>query len=134
MPWFRLDENFYLHPKVSGAGNAATGLWVRCGTYSAHYLTDGHIPAAIARQMGTRGEIAALLDSGLWAANGDGFVIPDFLEYQPSRTEVAKRREKEAEKKRQQRGTVDHSPINGQFMSRNMSPGDNPGDYPGDSP
>jgi len=88
MPWFRLEDDFYLHPKVSSAGNAATGLWVRCGTYSAHYLTDGHIPTPIARQLGTRNEIAALLDTGLWAANGDGFVIPDFLEYQPCRTDV----------------------------------------------
>jgi hypothetical protein len=44
MPWFRLEDSFHNHPKVHQAGNAAIGLWVRCGTYSAQYLTDGHVP------------------------------------------------------------------------------------------
>src|SRR5260370_42609765 len=48
MPWFRLDEGFHSHPKVLKAGNEATGLYVRCGTYAAEHLTDGHIPGHIA--------------------------------------------------------------------------------------
>lgn len=32
MPWFRVDDDFALHPKAIAAGNAALGLWVRPST------------------------------------------------------------------------------------------------------
>ena len=57
MPWFKVDDGFYDHPKVLEAGNAAVGLWLRCATWSARQLTDGHVPAAIARGYGTGREI-----------------------------------------------------------------------------
>lgn len=89
MAWFKLDDHFGNHPKVNKAGNAATGLWVRCATYCAEYLTDGHIPPEVARSYGKPREINALLDAGLWIQNGDGgYVIPDYLEFNPSRAQV----------------------------------------------
>ena len=33
--WFKVDDNLALHPKVLGAGNAAMGMWVRAGSWSA---------------------------------------------------------------------------------------------------
>ena len=54
MPWFTVDDSFYDNPKVRRAGNAAAGLWLRCGTYSARYLLDGRIPADIAATFGRR--------------------------------------------------------------------------------
>ena len=108
MPWFRLEDSFHHHPKVLRAGNAAVGLWVRCGTYSAQYLTDGHVPAEIAREYGRPREIDALVETALWLPNGDGFEIRDFLEYQPSaediRAERAKARERQAKRRRDQHG------------------------------
>jgi hypothetical protein len=88
MPWFRLDDNFHQHPKVVAAGNAAVGLWVRCATYSAQYSTEGHIPLRVARNLGRAREMQALIDSRLWVQNGDGFLIPDYLEYNPSAEQV----------------------------------------------
>jgi hypothetical protein len=99
MSWFKLDDNFGNHPKVNRAGNAAAGLWVRCGTYCAQYLTDGHIPLEVAGQFGNRKEIEALLDAGLWVQNGDGYVMPDYLEYNPSREETLTKREAERVRK-----------------------------------
>jgi len=108
--WLKLDDHFGNHPKVNKAGNAATGLWVRCATYSAQYLTDGHIPIEIARQMGSTREINALLAAGLWVQNGDGYVIPDYLEFNPSRAQVEADREAARERMdRRRRGT------NGEF-------------------
>ena len=63
MSWFKLDDTFGAHPKVIHAGNAATGLWVRCATYSAQYLLDGHIPYDVARRYGKPSEIQTLLGS-----------------------------------------------------------------------
>jgi hypothetical protein len=83
-----LDDTFHAHPKVVAAGNAAAGLWVRCATYSAHYLTDGRIPADVAASMGKPREIGAVSAASLWVPNGDGFVIPDYLEYNPSAGQV----------------------------------------------
>jgi hypothetical protein len=107
MPWFKLDDNFHLHPKVHDAGNAAVGLWVRCGTYSAQYLTDGHVPAKVVREYGRSAEIKALVAARLWVPNGDGFVIPDYLEYNPSREQVLARRATDAERQARRRRNAD---------------------------
>lgn len=113
MPWFKLDENFANHPKVTKAGNAATGLWVRCAAYSAQYLTDGHIPSEIARDFGRPREIAALVETGLWLPcdDDDGYVMRDYLDYNPSKEQVlaerAANRERQARRRRGQDGTYE---------------------------
>jgi hypothetical protein len=100
MPWFRLDDGFYDHRKVAHAGNCAIGLWVRCATWSARHLTDGHIPAEIVRTLGKPREIAALTDAGMWVPTGTEYVMPDYLEYNPSAKEVKEKRRADAERKR----------------------------------
>jgi hypothetical protein len=111
MPWFRLEDSFANNPKVTKAGNAATGLWVRCGTYSAQYLTDGHIPHDVARGYGRHREIDALLDAEMWIENGTGFLIPDYLEYNPSKKQVlaerAAARDRMTRRRRNSRGEFD---------------------------
>lgn len=107
MPWFRLDDDFHSHPKVRDAGNCAVGLWVRCGTYAAHYLTDGYVAGDIAGELGSRREADRLVDAELWVPNGAGFIIPDYLEYNPSAEQVRRDREnarKRAAKWRADRG------------------------------
>jgi len=104
MTWFRLDDNFHDHPKVIRAGNAAVGLWVRCATYSSSYLTDGYIEADIARARGTRREIDRCVDSTLWVPNGSGFLMPDYLEYNPSAEQVREERAKARQRMRKRRG------------------------------
>lgn len=100
MPWFRVEDNFHQHPKVLRAGNAAVGLWVRCGTWSAQYLTDGFIPANIAATYGRPREIRQLVIAHLWAENDGGFLMTDYLDYNPSAEEVKLRRKVEAEIRR----------------------------------
>lgn len=101
--WFRVDDNFAQHPKVLHAGNAATGLWVRCGTYSARYLTEGAIPAEIAHNYGRPREIEALVASQLWVENGDGFLMPDYLDYNPSAEQIETQRAAARERQRRAR-------------------------------
>lgn len=118
MPWFRIDDTFADHPKVTAAGNAAVGLWVRCGTYSSRFLLDGQVPDDVVRHYGNRREIDRLVESRLWVpADGGGFLMPDFLDYNPSSQQVKLERKRAAEKKRRQRENVDRS-TNGQFVSR----------------
>jgi hypothetical protein len=97
MPWAKLDDGLTFHAKIIEAGNAATGVWVRGLAWSAFYLTDGHVPSKIARVIAgeSRGALAALVRSGLWAECPGGYQIHDYLEYNPSRAEVLEKREKD---------------------------------------
>jgi hypothetical protein len=100
MVWFRVEDSFHQHPKVLGAGNAAIGLWIRCGTWSAQYLTDGFIPASIAATYGRPREIRQLVVCRLWTEQDGGFLMCDYLDYNPSAAAVKQRRKVDAERKR----------------------------------
>lgn len=109
MPWVKVDDSFYSHPKVVTAGVEATGLYIMALTYSSHHLTDGHVPAAwVAQMVGKRaaklGEAlvnagAGSYEHGLWEVNGTGWVIHDYLDFNPSRAQVENKRRKDSERK-----------------------------------
>lgn len=92
MPWFRIDDKAHSHPKLIKAGNAALGLWLRCGSYAAQHLTDGIVPGVVAELYGTKPQAAKLVKAGLWHEHGhccpDGcpdpkpgdYAFHDFLE------------------------------------------------------
>jgi len=94
MAWFRLDASFPEHPKVMGLGLRAEGLFVRGLAYASRVATDGHIPIQFIRSMpdpDVEAVAAALVGAGLWEAAPGGFLIHDYLDYQPSREEVKQR-------------------------------------------
>ncbi|MET9729265.1 hypothetical protein ABZZ79_00940 [Streptomyces sp. NPDC006458] len=121
MAWLAVSDNAHSHPKMIAAGNAALGLWLRCGAYAAQHLTDGIVPGAIAKMYGSKPQIARLLAAGLWHEHGHkcphpkcvqpqpgDFYIHDYLApYNPSRAEVEQKRDRAAEKKRKQRAAQD---------------------------
>ena len=88
MSWFKVDDNLAFHAKVMTAGNAAMGLWVRAGSWSMQMLTDGRIPAAICRQLGTESQAKKLVEAGLWETTKDGWRFHGWDERQPSRASV----------------------------------------------
>lgn len=96
----RINDDFHSHPKVRAAGNAAIGLWARSLSFAGCYLTDGHVPMLDALALGRRQDAAALVSAGLWIPNGDGFVIHQFLEWNPTAEEVRARRSDTAESRR----------------------------------
>jgi hypothetical protein len=118
MPWFRLEDNFHAHPKVKRAGNGAVGLWIRCGTWSAQYLTDGVIPPEVYTSYGRPREVEQLVAARLWVPVDDGMVMPDYLDYQPSKADVEQRRKVDAERKRRGHDAVVHDPATGQWTGR----------------
>jgi len=103
MPWFRLDDGFHCHPKVLKAGNAAVGLYVRCGAYAAQQLTDGFIPEHIVDLYGDETLAESLVRSKLWRRARGGWRMPDYLTYNPSRDQVEAEREKNRERQRESR-------------------------------
>ena len=110
MAWFKVDDTLAFHGKTVAAGNAAMGLWVRAGSWSMQTLTDGYIPAAIVRQLGSETQAAKLVNAGLWDVAPDGWTFHEWGERQPSaeavRTDRANARDRTrrareaAEKKR----------------------------------
>lgn len=109
MPWFRVDDGFYDHPKVVGLSSAAVGLWTLAGSYCARHLTDGVITARQVRALGgTATQVNALVSCGLWGAietetRSKSYFFRDWNDFQPNRETVLAKREKEAEKKREWR-------------------------------
>lgn len=138
MPWFKVDDGFYDHPKVENLPMAARGLWLTCGVWCAKHLTDGVISAKRVRALGgTPAQIKALIKNGLWfECKGDSgakcYAFHDWFDMQPSREQVYEKREIERQKKRKQRTnqTSDNSTTS-RFAE--MSPRDTGGDNPRDS-
>jgi len=99
--WFKVDDTLAFHGKTVEAGNAAMGLWVRAGSWSSQQLTNGYIPAQVARQLGTTGQIHSLLTAGLWIHDTErgqpGYRFHDWKLYQPTSDEVELTRHKRAE-------------------------------------
>jgi len=115
MPWVRLDDQFADHPKVVQAGPLAGWLHICALTYCARYLTDGFIPQAIVPRLAdftgigivdVNGGHAAfghdvtvqelvdrLVDVGLWDVVDGGYMIHDYLDYNPSKEEVMAERD-----------------------------------------
>lgn len=89
MTWFKVDDKFAMHPKAMSAGNAALGLWVRAGSWSAAHLTDGLIPANLLAALGgSRATAERLVKVHLWDAEPGGYRFRDWHDYQPSAVDV----------------------------------------------
>jgi len=120
MPWVRIDDDFYNHPKVIKAGPLGIAMQVSALCYCNHYLTDGFVPISVipgllnldgigmrmwANETFGGGEDAAwtmvvedLINAGLWESCEDGYRIHDYLEYQPSKAQVLADREANAKR------------------------------------
>lgn len=100
MTWVRLEDKFPRHRKVADLSDRAFRVYVMGLCLCAEELTDGHISDRNVRVIGALlderrpGRVAQeLVDADLWGRNGSGYVIPNYLEYQPSRSEVESKRE-----------------------------------------
>jgi hypothetical protein len=81
MPWFKVDDDFYGHPKIKAIPrrhrNAAISLWVLAGSWCARYLTDGVIPDNQIQDLGyTQRDAANLVDAGLWIPDPGRLPVP----------------------------------------------------------
>ena len=112
MPWVRLDDQFPIHRKVGALPDNAFRLHVEAICWCARNLTDGVVSREDLPQVTRIGKpqrlVTHLVDRGLWhehghqctsehcpPSNGDGWVIHDYWEYQPSREKaIAQKRQK----------------------------------------
>lgn len=95
MSWAKLDDGFWMHPKVVVGGNEAAGIFTRCLSYCGKYLTDGRVPATVAASIaGTKKALDHTIDVGLLERLPSGdLYIRDYAHYNPLRDEVEALRE-----------------------------------------
>lgn len=109
--WARLDDGFFGHRKTSRVWDrnpGAVGLWVLMISYCSKYETDGLVDKATVTRLSPvqcdRDEqIAALLDEGALHEHEDGFVVSDYLDYNPSREQLNEKRESDRLRKQKSR-------------------------------
>lgn len=106
MPWARLDDQFHGHMKAKLAWRTprALGLHLLAMSYCAGLVTDGFVDDLfVEEKLPSKAErtktCGALVDAGLWTKVEGGYVIHDWLHYNPSKEKVEERRRKDRERK-----------------------------------
>lgn len=97
MSWFRVDDKLWGHPKWLATPIRARGLWVTAGSWSASQDTDGYVPRHVLGVLGAGAkDAAALVASGLWAVEDDGWRFHKWTEFQPDAASTKARRAAES--------------------------------------
>ena len=97
MTYLQVDDCFPTHPKVVGLSHRAFRLHITALCYCAQNLTDGLIAKDALPVVGAvAGKGRALTDeleaAGVWRSVPEGWVMHDYLDWNPSRTDVQKRK------------------------------------------
>lgn len=101
MTWVKIDDAMPEHPKVVGLSDAAFRVHISAICYAARNETDGRVSAGAVRQFRWQRRVRELVEARLWDPTEDGFAIHDYLDYNPSREQVAA--ERKASRKRLER-------------------------------
>jgi hypothetical protein len=100
MPWVKLDDRFPSHRKIALLSDRAFRLHVSALCWASENLTEGKILETelrvIAHVRGAKTAAKELEDRQLWDRIDGGWVIHDFLEYNPDRAKVQAEREANA--------------------------------------
>ncbi|RLK47639.1 hypothetical protein C7474_2234 [Microbacterium telephonicum] len=125
MPWFKVDDQFWSHPKVVELSADAVALWVRAGSYAAQHLTDGKVTTGALRMLGGAREIAdELVLGGLWdQVDNRTWQFRDWFDYQPTAEEVADRRAKRSAAGKKGAESRWHGKSDGNPMANAMADG-----------
>jgi len=106
MTWLRIDDGFVEHERIDPLSDRAFRLHLAALCHCARNLTDGHVTTknvVVLRARANnanRKHIDELLAAGVWEPNGDGYIIRDYLDYNPSADTVKDDRRKAADRMR----------------------------------
>jgi len=97
MPWVKFDDQYADHPKLDDVSDAAFRLHVTATCFASRYLTDGFIKHSTLPKLCRHDDPEAianeLVDAGLFDLAEGGYVVHDYLDYNPSKAEVEARTE-----------------------------------------
>lgn len=107
MSWLRLDDGFCRNRKLARLSDRAFRLHVSALCECASQLTDGAVDAGMLaalpnapRGRALQSTIQELLDAGLWEENGNDYAVHDFLDWNPSGSDVRAKRDAAKERMR----------------------------------
>lgn len=115
--WVKLDDGIADHPKFFDAGRhlgrhgiaRAFAVYVAGLAYANKHLTDGFLSESVVkafkidRKPCEIGEVLAFADVGLWETVPGGWRIHDYHHHNPKSQDVKDKRERDADRKRQER-------------------------------
>ncbi len=95
--WVKLDDDFFENPKTGPLSKSAKLLYLAGLTYCAKSLTDGRIDARGVKVVRALAEasaktVAELEAAGRWEKNGNGYIVHDYLDYNPPAAKVLAQR------------------------------------------
>lgn len=128
MTWFRVDDSFYDHPKVTALDDGpcadhALALWLRSGVWCAKQLKDGFISDAQVRKFSGKKKAAEeLVRVRLWERVEGGFKFRNWAEYQPTRDQVEAKREKTRNKVTEWRSNHPRNQVTGEVTNQPCNP------------
>ena len=145
MPWGRLDDSLYDHQKLDDLPTddesceailatltpaqlvrlASIGLWTRTISWSNRFLTDGHAPRSrIEKLDGSTALADAIVGAGMFEQAAGGYLVHDFLHFNPSRAEVLEKRAEDTKRQAEWRAKkkADKDAKNGHTVSHNVTP------------
>lgn len=103
MPWVKLDDQLWANPKVVAAGNEVTGAYCRMLSYCGAQLTDGHVSDDVAGFIAKPAIRKKLVNHSFVEQNGSGLLIPDYLEFNPTKEKAEEDRAEARERMRKLR-------------------------------
>jgi len=99
--WFKVDDQFWCHPKVLRCSPEAIALWVRAGSYCSAQLTDGVLTDSARTLFGQDWDTCAteLVEAGLWDRIDGGYQFHDWKDFQPRSSTVKEKRAADRQRK-----------------------------------
>lgn len=104
MAWAKLDDQFFYNKKIAQVDGPAKLLYIAGLVYVANQLSDGFIPAKAVKFIASTADVAncqdfarQLVDVCLWDIVEGGYIIHDYLAWNPSKEQVLHNREVRAE-------------------------------------
>jgi hypothetical protein len=109
MTWFKVDDKFPTHRKVLSIPRgprrlSAIGAWTLAGAWVSGSSHDGQVPIYVLDDLGITAKVAAdLVSAGLWEVADGGYLVHDYLDFNPSKDQVDRDRAAAAERQRKGR-------------------------------
>jgi len=132
MSWAKFDDQYTDHPKIVYVGPLGLALHVAATCYCARYLTDGFVPSAMMNRLlcfdginvdsnavTTKLLTDKLVEVGLFELSDGGYMVHDYLKYNPSGAQV--KAEREANAARQKEWQANHRDGKGKFTNNGVS-------------
>lgn len=101
MSWAKLDDGLPENLKIEPLSDAAFRAYVTSICYAARNLTDGFVTHKKAKEFAGKPRVIQELVPHLWQVVDDGYMIHDFLVYNPTRESVLKKRAADSARKSQ---------------------------------